>query len=109
MFVYNLNGGRFRTVRYANLEEDVLNIAENGISQVMAAIKTPVRKILKEYGLHHYRKTRVQHLMKADFEKRVAFREWLLAQTERHPVFLKQRAVATFITNEIFNVYNNHI
>lgn len=114
----NRNGGRPRSARTVEVEEEVLNIVEQDpeistrkLARRIDTTQANVARILKEQQLHPYHYLQVQELLPRDNEIRVRFCEELLERTRRCPDFLNKILFtdeATFTRNGVFNSRNTH-
>lgn len=109
--------GAQRTVRTADLEEQILDMIEadpgtstRKIAEELQLSHVTVWKVLRQELLFPYHIQRVQALLETDFEPRRAFCEWFIQQCI-DPQFQSKILFtdeAQFTRNGVMNFHNNH-
>lgn len=113
------DAGRGRTVRTAQLEENILNAvgdtpstSTRKLSAQFNTSKTIVHEILKEQLLYPYHLQKVHELIPEDFPRRMQFANWLLNQQRNNANFISTILFtdeAGFSKNGIINLHNWHV
>lgn len=82
------------------------------LSRRFEVSKSSIQRILIENKMHPYHFTRVQNLLPQDYGNRLNFCEWLLAQEENQPGFVRTILFtdeSCFTREGVFNIHNSHI
>ena len=115
----NNEGGRPRTVRTPEVEEEILAMVDQTPSTSTRRIAADVGvshatvwRTLHEQLLYPYHIQRVQALIDRDHAPRVEFCRWLLEECARNPLFMRMILFTDevqFTRDAIMNFHNNHI
>lgn len=110
-----------RTKEVVDREETVINVlgyfnaypksSIRGAVAELGVSYASVRRILVKHNMRPYKFTLVQHLIPADFPRRINFCEFLLVKIQENPDFLKNviwTDEAKFDREGLFNTHNRH-
>ncbi|GFR30113.1 uncharacterized protein TNCT_428711 [Trichonephila clavata] len=92
--------------------EEAPEVSTRALVREMTSTKSTVRKLLRSERLYPFQYTTVQGLKPDDYQKRVAFCEWLLQQQNTDNGFIAHilwTDEACFTRDGVFNNHNNHM
>ncbi|GBN39379.1 hypothetical protein AVEN_205915-1 [Araneus ventricosus] len=92
--------------------EETTEVSTRALAREMTSSKSTVHRLLWSERLHPFRYTTVQGLKQDDFQKRVAFCEWLLQQQSTENGFIAHilwTDESCFPRDGVFNHHNSHM
>ncbi|GFR05026.1 uncharacterized protein TNCT_476691 [Trichonephila clavata] len=92
--------------------EETPEVSTRALAREMTSSKSSVHRLLRSERLYLFRYTTVQNLKPDDYQKRVAFCEWLLQQHNTYNGFIAHilwTDEACFTRFGVFNLHNSHV